>query len=195
MHSSGAGEITDLLRAWNGGDPQALDKLIPLVYQKLYAAAQRYMAQQYPGHILQNSALVNETYLQLVKLGKVDWQDRNHFYAVCSQMMRYVLTTYTRSRLSAKRGGTIHHVRVDDNITTTGADWHSVLLTLDDALNDLAAFDERLLRIVELRALVGLSVPEIAEALNISESTVKREWQIAKLWLLRELSRGNANGA
>lgn len=104
-HSSGAGEITDLLRAWNGGDPQALDKLIPLVYQKLYAAAQRYMAQQGPGHILQNSALVNETYLQLVKLGKVDWQDRNHFYAVCSQMMRYVLTTYTRSRLSAKRGG------------------------------------------------------------------------------------------
>lgn len=83
---------------------------------------------------------------------------------------------------------------VDDNITTIEANWRSVLLTLDDALNDLAAFDERLLRIVELRALVGLSVPEIAAALNISESTVKREWQIAKLWLLRELSRGKANG-
>ena len=190
--NTAATDITVLLRAWSSGDRHAFDNLIPLVYQKLYAAAQRYMSQQGPGHVLQNTALVNETYLQLAKLGKVDWQNRNHFYAVSAQLMRRILTDYARAQLSAKRGGAIEHVTADDKIADPN--WHAALISLDDALRDLGAIGERMLKIVELRAFVGLSVAEIAEALNISESTVKREWQIAKVWLLRELSRGKTNG-
>ena len=190
--NTAATDITVLLRAWSSGDRHAFDNLIPLVYQKLYAAAQRYMSQQGPGHVLQNTALVNETYLQLAKLGKVDWQNRNHFYAVSAQLMRRILTDYARAQLSAKRGGAIEHVTADDKIADPN--WHAALISLDDALRDLGAIGERMLKIVELRAFVGLSVAETAEALNISESTVKREWQMARVWLLRELSRGKTNG-
>lgn len=193
MDSACGTEITVLLRAWSSGDRRAFEKLIPLVYQRLYSAAQWYMAQQGPGHILQNTALVNETYLRLEKLHGLDWQDRGHFYAVCAQLMRRILSSYSRSQLSLKRGGAIQHVELDESIATE-LNWHSDLITLDDALHDLAAYDERMLRIVELRALVGLSVAETAAALNISERTVKREWQMARAWLLRELSRGKSNG-
>ncbi len=194
MGSSCATEITVLLRAWSDGDRQALEKLVPLVYQRLYAAAQRYMAQERPGHILQNSALVNELYLQLSTLNSIDWQDRNHFYAVCAQLMRRILTTYARSQLRSKRGGAQNHIPLDDYHSALTPVQQASLITLDDALRDLAAFDERMLRIVELRALVGLSVEETAEALNISERTVKREWQLAKGWLLQEFSRSSASG-
>jgi RNA polymerase sigma factor (TIGR02999 family) len=192
MDTAYATEITVLLRAWSSGDRHAFDDLIPLVYRKLYAAAQRYMSLQGPGHVLQNTALVNETYLQLAKLGKVDWQNRNHFYAVCAQLMRRILTDHARAQLSAKRGGAIEHVPADDQIAEPN--WHAALISLDDALHGLGGFGERMLKIVELRAFVGLSVAETAEALNISESTVKREWQMARVWLLRELSRGKTNG-
>lgn len=194
MGSSCATEITVLLHAWSGGDRRALEKLVPLVYQKLYAAAQRCMAQERPGHILQNSALVNELYLELAKLTRIEWQDRNHFYAVCAQLMRRILTTYARSQLRFKREGGLHRVVLDDYHSGLTSNQRASLVTLDDVLRDLAAFDERMLRIVELRALVGLSVEETAAALNISERTVKREWQMAKGWLLRELSRSNENG-
>jgi RNA polymerase sigma factor (TIGR02999 family) len=193
MGSSCATEITVLLRAWRDGDRQALEKLVPLVYQRLYAAAQRYMAEERPGHILQNSALVNELYLQLSKLNKIDWHDRNHFYAVCAQLMRRILTDYARSQLRSKRGAR-SDITLDDYHSALSQAQQASLITLDDALRDLAAFDERMLRIVELRALVGLSVEETAAALNISERTVKREWQLAKGWLLREFSRSSASG-
>lgn len=186
-------DITVLLRAWSGGDRQAFEKLIPLVYRKLYSAAQWYMAQQAPGHILQNSALVNETYLRLVNLEGIDWQDRNHFYAVCAQLMRRILASYVRTQLSLKRGGTLQHVSFDEAMVPDSV-WHADLVTIDEALDDLAAFDERMLRIVELRALVGLTVQETAAALKISERTVDREWRMAKAWLMRELSRGKTNG-
>ncbi len=194
MDTACATEITVLLRAWSDGDRQAFEKLIPLVYRQLYTAAQRYMSQQHPGHILQNTALVNETYLRLARLGSIDWQDRNHFYAVCSQMMRRILTNYARAQLRTKRGGALQHFSMDDSHTMTEPNWHAVLVTLDDAMHDLSTFDERLLRIVELRAVFGLNIAETAAALSISESTVKREWQIAKAWLLRELSRGTTYG-
>lgn len=194
MGTSCATDITILLRAWSGGDRRALEKLVPLVYQKLHAAAHRYMKQERPGHILQSGALVSELYLQLVKLTSIDWQDRNHFYAVCAQLMRRILTTYARSQLRSKRAGGQNHVAVDDYHSGLTSNQRASLVTLDDALRDLAAFDERMLRIVELRALVGLSVEETAAALNISERTVKREWQMAKGWLLQELSRSNNDG-
>jgi RNA polymerase sigma-70 factor (ECF subfamily) len=194
MDSSATSEITVLLRAWSSGDRGALERLLPLVYQKLYAAAQRYMAHERPGHILQNSALVNELYLELAKLDSIDWRDRNHFYAVCAQFMRRILTTYARSRHRLKRGGDIEHVTVDDNVLPNEPNWCAGLVTLDDAMKDLGAFDERMLRIVELRAFVGLSVEETALALNISERTVRREWNVAAAWLLRELSREKTDG-
>ncbi|MFZ0478739.1 MAG: ECF-type sigma factor [Terriglobales bacterium] len=187
-------EITVLLRAWSGGDAQALRKLIPLVYKRLYAVAQGQMAQERAGHILQNTALVNELYVQLDKLDRIDWQNRNHFYAVCAQLMRRILVGYARAQRRIKRGGGIDHIAIDDRHTILEPSRRLDLVTLDDTLNDLAAFDERMLRIVELYALVGLSMKETAEALNISERTVQREWQIAKAWLQRELSKGKSNG-
>jgi RNA polymerase sigma factor (TIGR02999 family) len=194
MDTACATEITVLLRAWSGGDAQALEKLIPVVYKRLYAAAQGQMAQERPGHILQNTALVNELYLQLAKLNGIAWQDRNHFYAVCAQLMRRILVGYARSQRRIKRGGGIDPIATDDKHTVLETSRREALVTLDDILHDLEAFDERMLRIVELYALVGLSMQETADALNISERTVRREWQIAKAWLLRELSKGNSNG-
>jgi RNA polymerase sigma factor (TIGR02999 family) len=155
MDSANGTEITVFLRAWSDGDHRAFESLIPLVYKKLYSAAQWYMAQQGPGHILQNTALVNETYLRLEKLDGLDWQDRGHFYAVCAQLMRRILSSYSRAQLSLKRGGTIQHVELDESIAFELGGPIS-LITLDDALHDLAAYDERMLRIVELRVLVGL---------------------------------------
>ncbi len=152
------------------------------------------MDQERPGNILQNSALVNELYLQLAKLDSIDWKDRNHFYAVCAQMMRHILTSYARAQFSLKRGGNFEQITMDDSIAPLRPDRWECLVAFNDALCDLAAFDQRMLEIVELRALVGLSVEETAIALNISESTVKREWHAAKLWLLRELSMDKRNG-
>jgi RNA polymerase sigma factor (TIGR02999 family) len=189
-HSSSESGITVLLRAWNGGDHQALEKLIPLVYRELHRTARRYMARESPGHILQSTALVNETYLELEKLGEIDWQDRGHFYAVCAQLMRRTLTNYARSRLFKKRGGDAQRVHFDESWVVSG-DSRTDLIALDEALNQLALIDERKSQIVQLRFFVGLSVAETAVVLKVSEETVSRDWRLAKVWLLRELSAGN----
>ncbi|MFZ0481324.1 MAG: ECF-type sigma factor [Terriglobales bacterium] len=186
-------EITALLRAWKNGDSNAPDKLIPLVYRRLYNTAQHYMALEAPGHILGNTALVNETYLQLAKMRNVDWQDRGHFFATCAQLMRNILTNYARSRLFQKRGGLGTTNTFDEN----REDHHNSnaqIIAIDDALRDLATHNERMSRIVQLRLFVGLSVDETAEALGISDRTVRREWQSAKVWLLREMDRGKRSG-
>ena len=187
-------EITGLLHAWKDGDSNALEELTSLVYKRLYKIAHNYMALQAPGHILGSTALVNEIYLQLAKMREVEWQDRDHFFAACAHLMKNILTAYARSRLYQKRAGEVHQVPFDENRGDGRRDSTAILVALDDALRDLAAHSERMSKIVQLRHIVGLSVDETAEALNISEKTVRREWQAAKVWLARELDRGNRSG-
>jgi RNA polymerase sigma factor (TIGR02999 family) len=185
-------EITVLLRAWSEGDDQVLPRLTPLVYAELHRAARRHMAHQKPGHTLQTTALVNEVYLRLAKLGQVDWQDRTHFFAVCAQSMRHVLTDYARSHLYLKRGGgQTQNVPLDET-RIMFQDRSTDLLALNDALEALAQSDERKSRVVELRFFGGLTVQETATVLNVSEDTVNRDWKFAKHWLLSELSKGEA---
>ena len=188
-----AGEITVLLHAWSQGDKQALSQLMPLVYCELYRSAHRCMARQNPDHILQRTALVNEVYLRLVKLDQVAWHDRNHFFAVCAQSMRHVLTDYARSQLYQKRQAVAHCQFLDDRHAAPQSSITDIL-ALDEALTHLAAFDQRKSRVVELRYFGGLSVKETAEVLMISEATVNRDWIFAKDWLQSELGEGNGHG-
>jgi RNA polymerase sigma factor (TIGR02999 family) len=186
--------ITTLLRAWRNGDDQALDRLTSIVYAELYRLARYHMSRQKPGHILQSTALISEIYLQLGKVRETNWQDRSHFFGVCSHLMRCTLTGYARSRLYLKRGGEAEQVPFDENLGVPTYDPGAELIALDDALHGLAAFDERKSQIVQLRFFGGFSVEETAEALKIPKRTVEREWTSAKLWLLRELDRGKKSG-
>jgi len=187
-------EVTRLLKAWTTGDEQALEKLTPLVYEQLRRVAQHHMAGQRPGHILQTTALVNEVYLQLLDCGQMNWQDRAHFFAMSAQLMRRILIDFARSKGSQKRGGDALHVSLDE-APPVGKEPDPNLLALDDALKALATVDERKSKVVELRFFGGLSVEETAAVLKVSPETVMRDWRLAKLWLLRELSEGNRRGA
>jgi RNA polymerase sigma factor (TIGR02999 family) len=187
-------EVTQLLKAWTTGDEQALQKLTPLVYEQLRRVAQHHMAGQRPGHILQTTALVNEVYLQLLDCGQMNWQDRAHFFAMSAQLMRRILIDFARSRGSQKRGGDVLHVSLDE-APSVCKEPDPNLLALDDALKALAIVDERKSKVVELRFFGGLSVEETAAVLKVSPETVMRDWRLAKLWLLRELSEGNGRGA
>jgi RNA polymerase sigma-70 factor, ECF subfamily len=189
-----AHEVTQLLKAWTTGDEQALDKLTPLVYEQLRRVAQHHMAGQRPGHILQTTALVNEVYLQLLDCGQMNWQDRAHFFAMSAQLMRRILIDFARSRGSQKRGGDALHISLDE-APSVCKEPDPNLLALDDALKELATVDERKSKVVELRFFGGLSVEETAAVLKVSPETVMRDWRLAKLWLLRELSEGNRRGA
>jgi RNA polymerase sigma-70 factor, ECF subfamily len=192
MNAPSRAQITLLLRAWSQGEDQALEHLTPLVYRELYRLAQRHMAREKPGHVLQNTALVNEFYLHLGKLRGIDWHDRTHFFAVSARLMRRILTDLARSRLYQKRGGSIQHVALNEACVASPKP-ELDLVALDQALEDLAAIDERKSRVVELRFFGGLSLEETAKALSISEDTVKRDWKFAKHWLLCELT-GDAHG-
>jgi RNA polymerase sigma factor (TIGR02999 family) len=181
-------EITRLLLAWNGGDEQALNQLMPLVHGELHRLAHRYMAAERPGHPLQTTALVNEAYLRLIDTSRVRWQNRAHFFAVSAQLMRRILVDVARARAKLKRGGDAIQVSLEEALEvspTPGAD----LIALDDALHVLASFDERKSKVVELRFFGGLSVDETAEVLKVSPITVMRDWNLAKIWLLRELAK------
>lgn len=187
-------EITQLLLAWGRGDQQALERLVPLVYNELHRLAGRYMAQEQSGPTLQTTALVNELYLRLVDIRETTWENRAHFFAVCAQAMRHILIDLARSRRTLKRGGAAIRVSLEENPAVSrepGAD----LLAVDDALGRLAAFDARKSRVVELRFFGGLSVEETAEVLKVSPETVLRDWKLAKVWLLRELSSDEQDGA
>lgn len=183
-------DITQLLRAWAGGDRTALDKLTPLVYQQLHRVAQHYMAGQRPCHTLQTTALVNEVYLRLVDCSQVNWQDRAHFFAVSARLMRRILIDFARSRGYQKRGGNVPHICLDEAPSVSNESDPNIV-ALDDALKALAEIDERKSTVVELRFFGGLSVEETAEVLRISPETVGRDWKMAKMWLLHELSDGN----
>lgn len=185
--------VTKLLRAWSAGDEDALEELTPLVYQELHRAARRYMANERSDHTLQATALINEVYLRLIDARGMDWQNRAHFFAVCAQLMRRILTDFARSRRYQKRGGGAAHMPLDEALVV-GSQPDRELVELDEALNKLALVDERKSRVVELRFFGGLEVRETAAILNVSSETVMRDWRLAKVWLVREL-RGGKRGA
>ena len=187
-------DVTGLLRAWSAGNEEALEKLAPVVYQDLHRAARRYMAGERSGHTLQATALINEVYLRLIDAKQMDWQNRAHFYAVCAQMMRRILTDFARSRRYHKRGGGAVHLPLDEALVV-GPQPHSDLVALDDALKRLALVDERKGRVVELRFFGGLDIKETAEVLKVSQETVLRDWKLAKAWLLRDLSGDKHRGS
>lgn len=194
MGEESSGEVTGLLLAWGRGDDTALQKLMPLVYNQLRAAARRYMVRERPSHTLQTTALIHETYLRLVDARRVKWQDRAHFLALCAQLMRRILVDYARSRRYQKRGGAAPHVNFNEALLVTSQS-DAELVELDEALNRLAVVDERKSRVVELRFFGGLGVKETAEVMKVSSDTVMRDWKLAKVWLLRELRGGAPDGA
>jgi RNA polymerase sigma factor (TIGR02999 family) len=178
-------QVTQLLLDWSDGDQDALNKLIPLVYQELKRMARYYMRRERADHTLQTSALVNEAYIRLVDYKKMRWQDRAHFFAVAAQAMRRILVEHARGRTRAKRGGEVRKVSLDEAATL--ADGKAAdMVALDDALNGLAEFDPRKSQIVELRYFGGLNIEETAEVIGVSPATVKREWNTAKIWLHRK---------
>lgn len=183
-------DITELLLAWQEGDSQALDRLMPLVQDELRRLAHFYMAGERPDPALQTTALINEAYMRLIGSSRVRWQDRAHFFAVSAQLMRRILVDFARARKKLKRGGDAPHVSLDEaHVVPVAADADLVaLIALDEALKKLAAIDERKSKVVELRFFGGLSVEETAEALKVSAVTVMRDWGLAKAWLLRELA-------
>jgi RNA polymerase sigma factor (TIGR02999 family) len=186
LTASSPGAVTDLLRAWTDGDDGALERLTPLVEAELRRLARGYMRRERQGHTLQTTALVNEAFLRLTDARRVRWQDRAHFLGISARLMRRVLVDHARSRGYRKRGGGAERVTLDEGILGT-PEPDLDLLALDRALDALAAADARKCRVVELRYFAGLSVEETAEVLGVSPDTVKRDWRMAKLWLLREL--------
>jgi RNA polymerase sigma-70 factor, ECF subfamily len=187
-------EVTGLLQAWSAGNEEALQKLTPLVYRELHRAARHYMAGERTGHTLQATALINEVYLRLIDARRMDWQNRAHFFAVCAQLMRRILTDFARSRRYQKRGGGAAPMALDEALVV-GSQPDSDLIALDDALKRLALVDERKSRVVELRFFGGLDVKETADLLKVSSETVARDWKLAKLWLLRDLSGAKQHGS
>ena len=186
--SGDAHKATGLLRAWGAGDAAALEQLIPLVHDELRRLARRFMGGERAGHTLQPTALVNEAYLRLVDLRQMRWQDRAHFLAMAARLMRRILVDAARSKGYRKRGGDAHRVSFDEALGVTDARGED-LVALDEALTRFAAVSARRAEVVELRFFGGLSVEETAEALKVSPETVKRDWKLAKVWLLRELDR------
>jgi len=186
-------DVTGLLIEWRNGNQDALNRLMPLVYSELHALAARQLRRERSEHTLQSTALVHEAYLRLVDQRRVDWQHRDHFFAVASQMIRRVLVNYARNRTAAKRGGTQTTLVLDEAIAGTSKR-EIDLEALDEALERLTQLDAQQGRIVELRFFGGLSIEATAEFLDISPATVKRYWSVAKAWLFRELSRGCAHG-
>ena len=174
-----------LLGRWSGGDEQALESLIPLVYARLRELAGCYLSGERPGHILQPTALVNEAYIRLVDYKRMHWQDRAHFFAVSAQLMRRILVDHAR-RHNLKRGAGVAHMSLDE-ASTIGGGRGADLVALDDAMNDLARLDPRKAKVVEMRFFGGLSAEETAEVLKVSTVTVMRDWNTAKAWLYREL--------
>jgi RNA polymerase sigma-70 factor (ECF subfamily) len=189
MATRRSGQVTALLRAWSEGDEGALDRLVPLVDAELRRLARGYMARERRGHTLQTTALVNEAFVRLVDARGVRWQDRAHFLGISARLMRRVLVDHARARGSRKRGGDLQRVTMDrlEERLTVSPEPDLDVVALDRALEQLAAVDERKSRVIELRFFGGLSVEETAEVLHVSNDTVKRDWRLAKLWLLREL--------
>jgi RNA polymerase sigma factor (TIGR02999 family) len=183
-----AQEITQILHEWKNGDKTAVDRLFPLVYDDLKRQAKNYLHKERSNHTLQPTALVHEAYLRLVKLEQMDWTDRAHFYALSATMMRRILVDHAREATADKRGGEMKRVTLE-NLPIANEQKIVDLLELDEALIKLAQIDQRKASVVELKFFGGLSQKEIAEVLDITEKTVQRDWQFAKLWLYREFKK------
>lgn len=184
--------VTQMLAEWRDGDSSVLNELLPVIYDELRQQADRYLRRESPGHTLQATALVNEAYLRLVDQPHVNWQNRAHFFGAAANLMRQILIQHARAKHAEKRGGDAQKLYLDevsglaDNLIK---EQNLDLLALDDALNQLAAIAPQQCRVVELRFFAGLSIEETAEAIGISPATVKREWNMAKAWLHRAISK------
>jgi len=187
-----ADEVTLLLQAWGRGEPEAFDRLAPLVYNELRRLARYHMARERQGHTLQPTALVHEVYLRLADLHSLQWKNRVHFFAISSQIIRRVLVDFARLRQRRKRGGSQVKLSLDE-CAELSESHDAALVALDDALMALETADARKCRVVEMKFFAGLSTEEIAESLQVSPETVLRDWKLAKLWLLRELSAKEAH--
>ena len=180
-------EVTALLLAWGHGDDVAFDRLVPMVHAELRRIARRHMGHERVGHTLQPTALVNEAYLKLIDARQVKWQDRAHFFAMSSRLMRQVLVDWARARGYQKRGAGAHNVTLDEG--RVGAiEQPADVIALDEALKALEQIDPRKSQVVELRFFGGLSIEETAEVLSVSPGTVMRDWTLAKAWLRRAIS-------
>ena len=187
LSSAPATEITGLLRAWSGGDRDAFERILVLVYPELRKMAQRCLVNERGGHTLQATALVNEAYLRLIDIKKIEWHDRAHFFAIGARLMRRILVDYARSKGYAKRGGDARRVDFDEALVVS-AEMDPMLVRMDDALTQLASFDARKAQIVEMRYFGGLTAEDIATVLGVSVQTVNRDWGLARSWLAREMS-------
>ena len=188
VHANSSSSVTQLLGRWRNGDREALDSLIPLVYEELRRIAQHYLRNERPGHTLQSTALVHEAYVRMIQQDLPDWQNRAHFFAVAAQLMRQILVDHARAYRADKRGGGVCNVALDEaeeDALQVDVD----ILALDDALKTLSAMDPQQGEVVELRFFGGLSIEDTAEVLGISSSTVKRDCITARAWLHRELDR------
>jgi len=180
-------DVTSLLLKWTQGDDAALEQLMPLVYEELRRMARQYLRRERTGHTMQTTTLVHEAYLRLVDAGRVQWQDRGHFFAIAARLMRRVLVDDARRRSYQKRGAELTRISLDEAMVLT-PERDAEVIALDEALDRLTQFAPRKCKVVELRFFAGLSIEETAAALRVSTDTVKREWRTAKLWLLHELT-------
>jgi RNA polymerase sigma-70 factor (ECF subfamily) len=194
MEPSRSEPVTELLQRWRAGQAECLDRLIPLVERELRQIAHRYMRAERPGHTLQTTALINEACLKLMKDAQPDWQNRAHFFGLAAQLMRHILVDHARAVCSEKRGGGAERLPLDEAFVFSPGK-SAALIALNEALNELAKFDARKAKVVELRYFGGMSVEEAAELLCVHPNTVIREWSLAKIWLKRELTRGAASDA
>lgn len=184
--------MTTLLGAWSDGDREAQGRLLPVIYDELHRMAEACFRRQSPAHTLQPTALVHEAFMRLERHRDVRWRDRAHFFAVAAMAMRQILVNHAKGRRRHKRGGDCRRIVLDDGVVSLDGRSNLDLVALDEALRELSTFDVRKARVVELRFFAGLSIQEAAEALRISVATVKREWSLARAWLLRELRAGAA---
>jgi len=187
MPGEPSADVTRLLRAWGRGDQAALDQLTPVIYAELRRRAHSYMKNERPDHTLQTTALANEAWLRMVNVSVVNWKDRAHFFAIAATMMRRILVDAARTRGREKRGGSAQRVDLDQ-IPDISSRRDPELIAIDDALEKLAGLDPRKARVIELRFFGGLSVEETAEVLKLHEQTVLRDWRLARVWLMREMS-------
>ena len=181
-------QVTQILGEWSGGDREAPERLMPLVYDEMRRIARAFISRERQGHTLQPTALVNEAYLRLVDQNSVTWQSRAHFYSVAASMMRRVLIDHARTRATEKRGGGAVHLSIED-VQVPIEERAANFVAMDEALERLSQFNERGRKIVEMRFYAGMSEEEIAEVLGVSTRTVLRDWKAARVWLFRELSQ------
>jgi len=188
VSQSSSQELTHLLLAWSQGEREALNRLIPVIYEELRRIAHSYIRGERRGNTLQTTALVNEAYLRLIDCSRVNWQNRAHFLAVSAQLMRRILIDYARSRGYQKHGGAMERISLKESqIVSAGSD--PDLVELDEALQALAAVDARKSQVVELRFFGGMTAEETAEVLGVSPDTVLRDWKLARTWLAREMKK------